>query len=259
MEKRRNRVPVNNSRNQFQGAMNILDFNRHYYYYGFIALTLVVFVIIVYPPAAQIGWIISGLITVGLISPLLVSAYVYDFSDYYKFEWLNGGLISKDEINSYANIHAGFDETSIVLQQKLKVEKSYILDFYNEKQHTEKAIIRARIKSERFENTITTSTTNFPLKTNSVDAVFLLSSAHEIRDVDEQTAFFKECKRILKEKGNVIVVEHLRDLPNFLAFHIGFQHFFSKKRWLRVFSEAGFTKVREEKFTPFMSIFKLTV
>jgi hypothetical protein len=53
----------------------------------------------------------------------------------------------------------------------------------------------------------------------------------------------------------VIVVEHLRDVPNFLAFTIGFTHFFSKAAWEKAFREVGFTSIHESKFTPFMSVF----
>ncbi len=51
------------------------------------------------------------------------------------------------------------------------------------------------------------------------------------------------------------MVEHLRDFPNFVAFTIGFTHFFSKAIWKKAFEEAGFNSIKETKFTPFMSIF----
>jgi hypothetical protein len=51
------------------------------------------------------------------------------------------------------------------------------------------------------------------------------------------------------------MVEHLRDLPNFLAFSIGFTHFFSRSEWKNAFQRAGFASFEEAKFTPFMSVF----
>jgi len=54
------------------------------------------------------------------------------------------------------------------------------------------------------------------------------------------------------------MVEHLRDIPNFLAFSVGFAHFFSRSVWKNAFERAGFTSFRETKFTPFMSIFICT-
>jgi ubiquinone/menaquinone biosynthesis C-methylase UbiE len=94
-----------------------------------------------------------------------------------------------------------------------------------------------------------------PLKDNSVDVIFLLSAAHEIRSQEEKIQFLKECHRLCKKNGKVIMVEHLRDFPNFLAFSVGFTHFFSKKIWRNAFEKAGFSSFAETKFTPFMSIF----
>jgi hypothetical protein len=51
------------------------------------------------------------------------------------------------------------------------------------------------------------------------------------------------------------MVEHLRDFPNFLAFSIGFTHFFSRSTWKKAFVTAGFSFFEEIKFTPFMSVF----
>jgi hypothetical protein len=54
------------------------------------------------------------------------------------------------------------------------------------------------------------------------------------------------------------MVEHLRDFPNFVAFTIGFTHFFSRSIWIKAFSNAGFSTIKENKFTPFMSVFHCT-
>ena len=96
---------------------------------------------------------------------------------------------------------------------------------------------------------------SIPLKDNSIDIIFLLSAAHEIRSQEEKIQFLKECYRLCKPDGKVIMVEHLRDFPNFLAFSVGFTHFFSKKVWKTAFEKAGFSSFAETKFTPFMSIF----
>ncbi len=93
---------------------------------------------------------------------------------------------------------------------------------------------------------------------HSVDLIFLLSAVHEIRSNDEKIQFLKEFYRVCKPNGKVIMVEHLRDFPNFLAFSVGFTHFFSKKIWRNAFKNSGFTTFEEVKFTPFMSIFICT-
>ncbi len=252
MEKRKNRY-MELKRKPFQGVLNILSFNRHFYV---IALSIL---LILFLSKNSIDWntlvfwgIVSAFIY-GLIMPLIISVYVYDFSGYYDFNWLN---ISKSQTLHIVNINAGFDETSFILKNKLPNSKLNVFDFYNPKSHTEPAIIRARKVSAIYPNTQQISTKKIPLKDNSVDTVFLLSAAHEIRSHIEKIEFLKECKRICKKDGTVILVEHLRDFPNFLAFSIGFTHFFSRKTWIKVFKNAGFNSYTENKFTPFMSVFK---
>ena len=129
------------------------------------------------------------------------------------------------------------------------------MDFYNAEQHTEPAIVCARKVSLVYPKTTTIKTKKIPLEENSTDLLFLLSAAHEIRSNQEKVLFLKECRRVCKPTGKVIMVEHLRDVPNFLAFSVGFTHFFSKKTWQKTFKNAGFTKIEEKKFTPFMSVF----
>jgi len=73
--------------------------------------------------------------------------------------------------------------------------------------------------------------------------------------LEEKVQFLKECHRLCKPGAEVIMVEHLRDFPNFLAFSVGFTHFFSKKVWKKAFQKAGFSSFEETKFTAFMSIF----
>jgi hypothetical protein len=64
-------------------------------------------------------------------------------------------------------------------------------------------------------------------------------------------------KRVLKLNGKIIVTEHLRDFPNFLAYTIGFFHFHSKKTWKKTFQEADLKVSEEIKITPFLTTFIL--
>lgn len=242
-------------RRNFQGVLNILSFNRHFYVFGFIALALIIGSKFIFNWSNGLYWLVILAFIYGLIIPLIVSAYVYDFSGFYNFDWLKKMNIndSKDKFN--LNINAGFDETSYIIESILPKSNLQVYDFYNAKQHTEPAIIRARKVSLVYPNTQQINSNSIPLSDNSVDNIFLLSAIHEIRKHDEKVQFLKECRRVCKPSGNVIMVEHLRDFPNFVAFTIGFTHFFSKATWNKAFEEAGFTSFKEKKFTPFMSIF----
>jgi SAM-dependent methyltransferase len=243
------------SRRKFQGVLNILSFNRHFYVFGLIALAMIIGSKIIFNWNNSFFLLLIFGFIYGLTMPLIVSAYVYDFSGFYDFDWLKKIKLedSKEKLN--LNINAGFDETSYLIKEIFSKSELQVFDFYNAKQHTEPAIVRARKVSMVYPNTQQIDSSSIPLTDNSVDTIFLLSAIHEIRNQDEKIQFLKECRRVCKPNGNVIMVEHLRDFPNFLAFTIGFIHFFSKSTWKMVFSEAGFTSIKETKFTPFMSIF----
>jgi len=236
-------------RKKFQGVLNILSFNRHFY------------VIVIITSQILFAWsyslllIIIALFFYGFVIPLIVSAYVYDFSKYYELKWLDTIIKPNSVPKKMININAGFDETSFIIKNKFPNADLKVFDFYNADEHTELAIVRARKVTQEYPNTEQIKSNSIPLEDNSIDVVFLLSAVHEIRKEEEKIQFLKECYRVCKPEGKVIMVEHLRDTPNFLAFSIGFTHFFSQKVWKRVFKKAGFNTILETKFTPFMSVF----
>ncbi len=243
-------------RRRFQGVLNILSFNRHFYVFGLLVLAILIVGLSLLKVPVLWTWIITGAFFYGLIMPLLVSTFVYDFSGYYDFHWLKSLDLNPEKVEQIVNINAGFDETSFILENKFPNAELNVFDFYNSKRHTEPAIVRARKVSMVYPNTRQIKSDEIPLDDRSVDIVFLLSAVHEIRSHSEKVVFLKECQRICKPSGKVITVEHLRDVPNFFAFSIGFTHFFSRKTWKRAFKESGFSTFNETKFTPFMSIFK---
>jgi SAM-dependent methyltransferase len=246
-------------RRKFQGVLNILSFNRHFYYFGCAVLGLLIASHQLFNWSTIVYWIIVLAFLYGLLMPLVVSAYVYDFSGYYNFNWLKKFKITDSKANQFLNINAGFDETSFIIKDRFPQSDLKVFDFYNAEQHTEAAIIRARKVSLVYPNTQQINTNSIPLIDNTVDIIFLLSAAHEIRSFQEKVQFLKECHRLCKQDGTVIMVEHLRDFPNFLAFSVGFTHFFSKNVWTKAFKEAGFSSFEETKFTPFMSIFNCRI
>jgi SAM-dependent methyltransferase len=242
-------------RRKFQGVLNILSFNRHFYVFGLAALALIIASHVIFSWPNLLYWIIISAFLYGLIMPLLVSAYVYDFSGYYNFNWLKKYNIGDADTKQILNINAGFDETSFIIKNIFPQSELKVFDFYNAEQHTEPAIVRARKVSLVYPNTQQIISNSIPLKDNSVDIIFLLSAVHEIRSLEEKVQFLKECHRLCKPNAKVIMVEHLRDFPNFVAFSVGFTHFFSKKIWKKAFQKAGFSSFEETKFTAFMSIF----
>jgi SAM-dependent methyltransferase len=243
------------NRRKFQGVLNILSFNRHFYFFGIGILALIIISHQIFGWSDILFWLIIISFLYGLIMPLIVSAYVYDFSGYYNFNWLKKCAINDSQVKQIININAGFDETSFIIKNNFPNADLKVFDFYDAQRHTEPAIIRARKLSLVYPNTQQMKSDSIAMNNNSADLIFLLSAAHEIRSNDEKIQFLKECHRVCKPNGKVIMVEHLRDFPNFLAFSVGFTHFFSEKTWRNAFKSSGFKTFEEIKFTPFMSIF----
>jgi hypothetical protein len=225
----------------FQGVTNIIRFNWHFYV---IALACITGCIVFHQ------FLLILLIVLGTVVSLTVSWYVYDYSDLYTLDWMDFPAI-----HQLVNINAGFDETSILLAEKFPGAALTVFDFYDPAKHTEISIERARKAYGPYPGTINISTDDIPLV--SADLICMMLAAHEIRNSAERMMFFSLLKERLNDQGQMIVLEHLRDLPNFMAYNIGFFHFFSKKEWRRTFTGAGLTIHKEIKVTPFLSAFIL--
>lgn len=243
-------------RKPFQGIGNILRFNRHLYLMS-VGLIFFLFLIshILSDPYLTLVYVLQNLIVVTTLISLVVSFYIYDLSGLYKFDWMNElSIVSGTRI---ININAGFDETSALLSLKFPSADLTVYDFYNPLKHTEVSIKRARKAYLPFEGTLTISTQLLPLPDHYADYIFLIFSAHEIRDENERNVFFNELKRIIKPDGKIVLLEHLRDVTNFFAYNIGFFHFLPKSSWYDTFKHAELKVIKEAKLTPFINRFTL--
>jgi len=233
------------TRKPFQGMLNIVRFNWHFYVLSLIGIGVTYYA----------GFhVLAALAFVASIVSLLVSWYIYDLSGLYELKWVN----RTDAEQVIVNIHAGFDETSILLRNQFKRAECRMIDFYNPRKHTEVSIKRARRAYPVLVGTVAADAGNLPLEDASVDKVFVIFSAHEIRDERERVAFLKELARIIKPGGEIYITEHLRDAVNFLVYNIGCFHFYPRGSWLRLFREANLKVNREIKLTPFISTFLIS-
>jgi SAM-dependent methyltransferase len=241
-------------RQPFQGVSNIVRFNWHFYLIALVGVGLGLWL------ASWLGgwWWMAGLcIAFGaittLIISLIVSWYIYDWSDLYRLTWLP----DLKPGSRLVNIHAGFDETSALLTKRYPGAQLRVFDFYDPELHTEVSIKRARKAYPAFPGTEAISTAEVPLGDNSADVIFLLLAAHEIRNDDERSEFFARLSYALKPGGRIIVTEHLRDSANFLAYTVGAFHFLPYEDWQKTFRKASLAVAKEEKLTPFLTTFTL--
>lgn len=243
-------------RKPFQGISNVFRFNWHFYVLAFL-FSILFFLsrnYLCYPYASIVNIIFWLVIAVVSIS-LLATFYIYDLSDLYQLSWLYG--YSFEEPSKIVNIHAGFDETSSLLKKKYPHADLYVYDFYDPLKHTEISIKRARKAYPAYPDTLKINTSNLPLPDDSIDAVFVILAAHEIRNENERRAFFIELKRIIKPSGRIFITEHLRDISNFMVYNIGFLHFIPKRKWHKSFDEANLQIEKKVKVTPFITTYIL--
>jgi ubiquinone/menaquinone biosynthesis C-methylase UbiE len=122
---------------------------------------------------------------------------------------------------------------------------------------TEGSIARAR-RTQTAPTVIPADYAKLPQTDNALDAVFLIFAAHEIRSANARDEFFRELFRVLKPGGTVLLVEHLRDWRNFVAYGPGFLHFLAAKEWLRLAKLAGLLIKAQFRITPFILVLNLS-
>lgn len=203
-------------------------------------------------PLAWLAGLAALLITVLTLGSLLVSFYVYDLSGFYDLGWLDD-----EEGSVILNVSAGFDETSGILRSKYCHGTHHVMDFYHSLQKKEVSIQRAKRAYPLLNDTLEIDLGSIPLSDESVDRVFAIFAAHEIREESDRVGFFKELNRVTQTQGKVYVVEHMRDALNFMAYNIGFFHFLPRADWLRTFEKSGWCLRKTIKHTPFVSVFVL--
>jgi SAM-dependent methyltransferase len=176
---------------------------------------------------------------------------VYDRYPLYRLAWLSRNLSARPR--RWLHLHAGLDEIGDALSAVFPSTEGRIADFFDPAEMTEPSIRAARALAAASAPHVDWRDLPFPAAT--FDAVFLIFAAHELRRTESRLGLFREAARVLGPPGELVVVEHLRNWPNFLAYGPGFLHFFPARSWRRTAAAAGLTLRRSESLTPFVRLF----
>lgn len=243
---------------RFDGVLKILRFNWPQYVAGagVVAVTATIVTAMTLPTWLNaLAWAGVCVAAFWLIASLAVSFYVYDLSPLYRWSWISEML--PEAPARWVNIHMGLDDSTAALRRLFPSSAGRSFDAFEECEMSEPSIYRARRLATNSEPAEPVSFSALPLGTASCDAVFLILSAHELRRRRSQEQFFREVSRIVRPGGTVLLVEHLRDGWNFLAFGPGFMHFWPTRRWTSLALGAGL-KIKEQcRITPFVTVFVL--
>lgn len=245
-----------NGRGKWQGMWTIVRFNWPFYG-GALVVLIAAGVGIFSMTELWLRWACAAAVMGSLyflVVSLWVSHEVYDRSDLYRWAWL-GRALAGTERGRMVFCHSGFDEASELLRKQLKQVEWVVLDHYDETLMTEASIRRARKRFPPSAETLSAPFDRWPVATDSVAVVFGLLAIHELRSEAERSAWFTEAQRCLAPGGQVVLVEHTRNLANFLAFGPGFLHFHSGGSWRRCWENAHLSAADEFQVTPWVHVF----
>lgn len=248
------------ARGKWQGMMTIAQFN--WPFYAAAIVVLIASLAGLFLPSGPVlksvcgfAFAVAGYFLIGSLG---VSHLVYDRSDLYRWGWLDRALRGAD-MRQAIFCHSGFDDASAELREKFGGMEWRILDHFDENQMTERSIRRARAMFPPTPGTLSSRYDAWPVAAESASAVLGFLAIHELRSEADRSAWFAESRRCLRKGGRVVLVEHVRDMANFLAFGPGFLHFHSPASWRRCWECAGFHSLDEFRVTPFVRIFVLSV
>ena len=115
-------------RKPFEGVLNVIKFNRHFYILAILLVVILVcFGYFVNNKSSVYYCFISLLIFVTMFVSLVVTYYVYDYSNLYSLHYLDDlHIASTDKL---VNINAGFDEFSLIICEKFDNKNLQVFDF----------------------------------------------------------------------------------------------------------------------------------
>jgi SAM-dependent methyltransferase len=241
-----------------RGVRQIVRFNWPFYAAGALTLAAVELGLKFVSVVSATRWglhAVTGVAGIWMVGSLVASWVIYDRSPLSTWEWVCDAIVVRPR--SWINVHAGFDESSPALRRLLGGSKGRVFDIFDPIEMSEPSIARARRFCRPEVDPERVDFHHLPAPGGSIDAAFLLLSAHELRTDAARRTFFGELHRVLSPTGRVIVAEHLRDCANFAAFGPGFLHFCSRRTWARCFARARFIIDREFSITPFIRVFVL--
>jgi len=244
----------------YAGVLKIVRFNWPWYAGAVLMTAAVPSVLTMWTlpaPWPAIAWTLMGLADGWLLLSLIVSHAIYDRSAVARGGWLDG-----ETAGEVAIFHLGQDEASAHAARLLPSANCRTFDVYDSARSGSPSLERARaLAGPGAAATATTTTTaalgRLPLADGSLDLALIVFAAHELRDDDARADFFRELARIIGPDGRALVVEHLRDSWNLLAYGPGFLHFLGRRDWLRTFARAGLRVTQETSLTPWVRRFEL--
>lgn len=233
---------------------DVMGFNRLPFVAGpVIGLAAVVasVAIVALPHIARIALGIAGLGALVLTSGAVVATWrVFGPDASRRWDWIQS---TASDSRRWLNLTTGFDDSTGRLRTTTPGAGTAI-DVFDATRSSAAALRRARASFPPSGPSVQIADLAITIEPASVDIVFLLMSAHETHGHD-RTALFAAAHHGLVAGGRVVVVEHLRDLANILAFGPGAWHFSRRGDWIETAAGAGLELLDERRLDPWVTGF----
>jgi SAM-dependent methyltransferase len=237
----------------YTGVLKIMRFNWPWYVGAVLVTAAMLGALLTWTigePWAMLAWALVALADTWLLLSLVVSHVIYDRSAVARGGWLDASTAT-----AVAIFHLGQDEASVHTARLLPAANRQTFDVFDPTRSGSPSLRRARALANQ--TSLAATLDQLPLADGQVDLGLVIFAAHEIRHDATRAVFFRELARIISPSGRVLVVEHLRDGWNLLAYGPGAFHFLSRSTWLRTFAQAGLRVAQETSLTPWVRRFEL--
>ncbi len=253
-------MPHARHRRRFQGVENIVRFNAPAYVAAAAVVVFGLVVAVVGAVASSTIVVVGGVCAAALAGVLSLGSLVgswaaYDSSDLYSWQCLQPFVT--DDVKVVAHVHTGLDESTDVFAALFVGADVLVFDASAPHAQPAPSIVRARRLVPLHPATIPVGLGPLPVLAASVQLLILPMAAHEVAAADIRANWLRQLAVSLSPQGRMLVIEHLRDLPNTLAFHVGVLHFLSARTWRTTFAAAGLDVVESRRVAPLLQLFVL--
>lgn len=177
------------------------------------------------------------------VASLVASWWIYDRSELYRWDWLRQAARAPRRV---LVVHAGLDEASAPVRATWPDAEVSALDVHGGLGRTTAPLRLAR----RHQPGAATAGQLAPAN----DLVVAFLAAHELRSPDDRVQLLRTLHDHLAVGGRLVLVEHVRDVTNALAFGPAIGHFYPVAEWRRVIQRGGLQLVAERRITPFVVV-----
>lgn len=231
----------------------ILRFNRSAYFKAGLVLTFGVILAVQFEGMLRLAILFAVASTVFWIA---TSWWIDDRAHIFELDWLDSALGKSP--GKWLNLHVGLDGIAPVLNARFPGETGQTLDISDLSEDPNEATAPSLQHARRLLHQPLIRQTNWrylPASNQTFDTVFLVLAAHEFRRAEVRERLFIEVQRVLRDDGRIVLVEHLRDISNFVVFGPGAFHFLSRSSWFKATRAAGLVVLNDRRITPFVHAF----